>query len=217
MPREKKPTLKKRKDGRFRCVYHGMQFYGNTPEEAFAARDEYKLNEQRGFRKLTVEEYALPWLKRAYPKGSVADSTYTGLAIHLQHLIDQIGRKQLSEIIPSDIKDIYAKEYAGRSNSYIRSAKQLYCALFDAAQADGAIRFNPARDKSAKPHTGKKPKERKLTKQERIWIETLCKSLLQHHSSKASILWRSAFFTVQLSHPYMTTGKRNSQFPGYLY
>ena len=33
------------------------------------------------------------------------------------------------------------------------------------------------------------------------------KSLLQHHSSKASILQRSAFFTVQLSHPYMTTGK----------
>ena len=35
----------------------------------------------------------------------------------------------------------------------------------------------------------------------------LLKSLLQHHSSKASILWCSAFFTVQLSHPYMTTGK----------
>ena len=33
------------------------------------------------------------------------------------------------------------------------------------------------------------------------------KSLLQHHSSKASNLWHSAFFTVQLSHPYMTTGK----------
>ena len=33
------------------------------------------------------------------------------------------------------------------------------------------------------------------------------KCLLQHHSSKALILWRSAFFTVQLSHPYMTTGK----------
>ena len=32
-------------------------------------------------------------------------------------------------------------------------------------------------------------------------------SLLQHHGSKASILWRSAFFTVQFSHPYMTTGK----------
>ena len=33
------------------------------------------------------------------------------------------------------------------------------------------------------------------------------KSLLQHHGSKAPILWRSAFFIVQLSHPYMTTGK----------
>ena len=44
------------------------------------------------------------------------------------------------------------------------------------------------------------------------WLDPLAvqgtlKSLLQHHSSKASILQRSAFFTVQLSHPYMTTGK----------
>ena len=44
------------------------------------------------------------------------------------------------------------------------------------------------------------------------WLDLLAvqgtlKSLLQHHSSKASILWCSAFFTVRLSHPYMTTGK----------
>ena len=44
------------------------------------------------------------------------------------------------------------------------------------------------------------------------WLDLLAvqgtlKSLLQHHSSKASILWRSAFLTVQLLHPYMTTGK----------
>ena len=44
------------------------------------------------------------------------------------------------------------------------------------------------------------------------WLDLLVvqgtlKSLLQHHSSKASILWCSAFFMVQLSHPYMTTGK----------
>ena len=44
------------------------------------------------------------------------------------------------------------------------------------------------------------------------WLDLLAvhgtlKSLLQHHSSKASILRRSAFFTVQLSHPYVTTGK----------
>ena len=38
-------------------------------------------------------------------------------------------------------------------------------------------------------------------------IQGTLKSLLQHHSSKASIHWHSAFFTVQLSHPYMTTGK----------
>ena len=44
------------------------------------------------------------------------------------------------------------------------------------------------------------------------WLDLLAvqgtlKSLLQHHGSKASILWRSAFFIVQFSHPYMTTGK----------
>ena len=44
------------------------------------------------------------------------------------------------------------------------------------------------------------------------WFDLLAvrgtlKSLLQHHSSKASILWHSVFFIVQLSHPYMTTGK----------
>ena len=45
-----------------------------------------------------------------------------------------------------------------------------------------------------------------------VWLDLLAvqgtlKSLLQHRSSKASILWRSAFFIVQLSHPHMTTGK----------
>ena len=44
------------------------------------------------------------------------------------------------------------------------------------------------------------------------WLDLLevqgtLRSILQHHSSKASILWRSAFFMVQLLHPYMTTGK----------
>ena len=44
------------------------------------------------------------------------------------------------------------------------------------------------------------------------WLDLLAvqgtvKSLLQHHSSKASVLWCSAFFTVQLSHPFITTGK----------
>ena len=38
-------------------------------------------------------------------------------------------------------------------------------------------------------------------------VQGTLKNLLQHHSSKALVLWRSAFFMVQLSHPYMTTGK----------
>ena len=47
------------------------------------------------------------------------------------------------------------------------------------------------------------------------WLDLLAvqgtlQSLLQHHSLKASILWSSAFFTVQLSHPYITTGKNHS-------
>ena len=40
-----------------------------------------------------------------------------------------------------------------------------------------------------------------------LGVQGTLKSLLQHHSSKASILWCSAFFIVQLSHPYMITGK----------
>ena len=47
------------------------------------------------------------------------------------------------------------------------------------------------------------------------WLDLLAvqgtlKSLLQHHTSKASILWRSAFFTVQVSHPYITIKRKNS-------
>ena len=52
----------------------------------------------------------------------------------------------------------------------------------------------------------------KKKKKRMDWLDVLAvqgtlKSLLQHHSSKASILRCSAFFTVQISHPYMTTGK----------
>ena len=50
------------------------------------------------------------------------------------------------------------------------------------------------------------------------WLDLLAvqrtlKSLLQHKSSKASVLWRSAFFMVQLSHPYVTTGYQSLNLP----
>lgn len=173
MPRKKKEHLKKRKDGRYCCKYKGLAFYSYVSDaEAIALRDEYIANESKGFQRQTVSEYALPWLKRAFP--SVADSTYTGLAIHLQHLIDEIGNRMISDIVPSDIKGIYSNHYRDLSASYINSAKQLYCALFDSAVADGLCRSNPAREKAAKPHKGTRTKERVLSDLERQYIETLC-------------------------------------------
>ena len=46
---------------------------------------------------------------------------------------------------------------------------------------------------------------------ELLEVQGTLKSLLQHHSSKASILWNPAFFIIQLSHPYMTTGKKKKK------
>ena len=171
MPRGRRPHLKQRKDGRYRLKYKGKDIYGFTEDEAYDNYDAYVASfGNEAITPVTVTDYAIPWLKRNYP--SVADSTYTGLAIHLQHLVNHIGNKKLSEVVPSDIKDVYSTDYVGLSNSYILAAKQLYCALFDAAVADGQIRSNPAR--ATKPHKGKKPEERILSPAERHWITTLC-------------------------------------------
>ena len=174
MPRQKKERLKRRKDGRFRCVYKGIYFYSSeSSDDALRQREAYKEQEKLGvFQHTTVSEYALPWIRRAFPE--VADSTYTGLAIHLQHLIDEIGDKMISAVVPSDIKQVYSDQYKNRSNSYLKAAKQLYSSLFDSAVADGLISSNPARDKTAKPHKGKPPRTRPITDQERAWILSLC-------------------------------------------
>lgn len=173
MPRAKKQHLIKRADGRYRCKYKGKEFYGNTEEEAFAARDAYKASLETGITLMTVYEYAFPWLKRAYPNSST--KTYEGHATHLQHLVNAIGNKMLIEVVPSDIKQVYADYYSGLSNTYITASKNLYCSLFDSALADGLIRSNPAREKAARPQRGKKPADRELSKQERKWINTYCK------------------------------------------
>ena len=174
MPRQKKERLAKRKDGRYRCRYKGIEFYSTiSDEDAIAQREEYKRQEKAGLiRQASVADYAVPWLTRTFPE--VSDSTKTGLAIHLQHLVDEIGNKRISTVIPSDIKAVYSNQYKGCSNSYIKSAKQLYSSLFDSAMADGLCRSNPARDRTAKPHKGSSPKTRPITPQERAWIETLC-------------------------------------------
>ena len=183
MPRQKVPHLKKRKDGRYKCMYQGIPFYSYISDaDAFAKREAYKASLKKGFAPGSVSDYALPWLERSFP--AVADSTYTGLAIHLQHLTDEIGNKPIALVVPSDIKRIYSVQYKGCSNSYLKSAKQLFCSLFDSAVADGLIRSNPARDKNAKPHRGTQPKTRPITPREREWILNLC----QDHRARPAVM-----------------------------
>ena len=176
MPRQKKQVLKRRKDGRYACRYKDEWFYSyESSDDALAQRAAYKASLKTGeaYRNsVTVSEYGIRWLKAAYP--SVADSTYTGLAIHLQHLVNQIGNIPIKDVTPLQIKEVYAKEYANASNSYIKAAKQLFSALFDSAVSDRICRTNPAREKSAKPHKGMEGGHRAITEQERDWINTYC-------------------------------------------
>lgn len=173
MPRAKKQKLKKRPDGRYTCRYHNQWFYSTDPDDCLRQREQFIAQQKRGVAMVYfVREYAENWLDRFYP--NIAPSTRKGLKIHLQTLTNAIGNLPLAEVKPSDIKGIYSSHYNGLSNSYIKAAKQLYCALFDSAVADGYITANPARDRTAKPHKGKVGGHRSITAQERQWIETLC-------------------------------------------
>lgn len=173
MPRQKKQHLKKRADGYYVCRYKDQWFYSTDPDDCLAQREEYKRLEKVSAGAVpTVQEYADKWLIRAYP--SIAETTRNGLKIHLKKLTEAIGHFPIDLIKPSDIKEIYSTRYLGMSNSYIKAGKQLFSALFDSAVADGYIRFNPARDRTAKPHKGTENSHRAITDQERHWIETLC-------------------------------------------
>ena len=173
MPRSKKPKPTKRADGRYVCRYKDQYFYDTDPDECIRQREEYKEAERRGrIASYFVREYALQWFDRSFP--NVAPSTKHGLKTHLQTLINAIGDMSVAEVKPSYIKAIYSDKYKGLSDSYIKAAKQLFCALFDSAVADGLILSNPARDKTAKPHTGTYTGHRAITPQEREWIHTLC-------------------------------------------
>lgn len=173
MPRAKRPRLKRRSDGYYVCRYRDQWFYGLTEEEAFAQREEYKRLELEELTALpTVRSYGEEWITRAYP--SVSETTMNGLKIHLKKLTDEIGDMVLTEVKPSNIKSVYSEKYLGLSNSYIKAAKQLFSALFDAIVADGYLRTNPARDKTAQPHKGPVGGYRAITQQEREWILTYC-------------------------------------------
>lgn len=186
MPREKKPHLKRRKDGYYVCRYKDQWFYSLDENDALEQRKEYKrLEKIQAGAVPTVSEFAEKWIDRAYP--TIAKTTKAGLKIHLRKLTDAVGDQPLTDVKPSQIKQIYSGQYIGLSHSYIQGAKQLYCALFDAAVADGYLRANPARDKSAKPHKGTEGSHRQITQEERTWILTLCTDHRAHPAVMAML------------------------------
>lgn len=186
MPREKRQHLKKRKDGYYVCRYKDQWFYSLDEDDALEQREEYKRLEKEQIGAIpTIRAFAEKWIDRAYP--SVVPSTKNGLKIHLRKLTDAVGDELISEVKPSQIKQIYSSRYLGLSDSYIRAGKQLYCALFDAAVADGYLRTNPARERSAKPHKGTIGGHRQITPEERTWIETLCTDHRAHAAVMAML------------------------------
>ena len=174
-----KQKLKKRKDGRYACRYHDNWFYSTiSADDAIKQREDFIRAQKRGY--YFVKDYADAWLTRSRP--DVAPSTMTGLRKHLDKLLSVIGELPISDVRPSDIKEVYSTQYSGLSNSYIKAGKQLFSALFDSAVADGLILSNPARDRSARPHKGTTGGHRAITEQERQWINTLC---LDHRTRPA--------------------------------
>ena len=174
MPREKKQKLKKRPDGRYACRYHGQWFYSYDHDDCLAQREAFKQAEKCGqVAFYSVSELAQKWLERAYPNPN--KRTLAGVKRHIDILCEVVGNLPVSQVKPSDIKEVYSTKYKGLSNSYITNGKNIFCAVFDSAVSDGLIHTNPARDRTAKPHKGTYVGHRAITTQEREWINTLCK------------------------------------------
>lgn len=171
MPREKKQRLKKRPDGRYACRYHGQWFYSYDHDDCLRQREEFKQAEKRGrIAVYFVSEYALNWVERVYPNPN--PHTIAAVKRHVKTLINAIGGLPVSDVKPSDIKEIYSTHYKNLSHEYIKQAKTVYVGIFDSAVADGLIRSNPARDRSARPHKGTVGGHRSITQEEREWILT---------------------------------------------
>lgn len=167
MARQKKQQLTKRKDGRYKCVYRGIQFMGKSSEEALKKRQEYIEAEIRGDNLnrngITVYSYALQWLP--VHKASVAKNTYNSYVNYMNKLVAKIGTIPMKNVTPSDIKSVY-NEYLGQSDSSIRKAHMLYVDLWDCAIEDGIVKSNPCRAKSARPHRGTSGSHRALSPEE---------------------------------------------------
>lgn len=170
MPRPKKPHLKRRSDGRYRCRYQGIEFYGDTEAEALEKREEYKKTLVRGVPGIVgLKAYAAEWLP--VHKASVKDSTYNGYVTILNALIEGYETMPLYALTSDDVAKMYAK-LNGKSASYIHKASILLTAILDSALDAGYIQRNPARAQSVKPPKGTKGTHRPITDEERQLIMT---------------------------------------------
>lgn len=174
MPRQKKQVLKQRKDGRFCCKYHGIQFMGDSSDEALALRDEYKRQEAAGevayTNGPTVAEYALKWLP--LHKAGVSDKCYNDYAKQLESLFPVMGDKRLPEVTVDDCAAAW-RHYQGYSASTVHRAKMLFVALFDAAIENDLCRKNPFRAKFAQPPKAPAGTHRALTDEEMRLVRTV--------------------------------------------
>lgn len=168
--RDGRRHLKPRKDGRYRVMFHGELIYGYTEDEVYAEVDRRKAEEAEGLRVRddpTVAEYGNKWLP--VHKAGVTDKVYNDYAGQLTKLYKTIGEKKVREIRPSDIKEAYTL-YLGKSQSTIKRARLIWVELFESAVADGYLRINPAKDKTAQPHKGTSGTHRTITQEERQLI-----------------------------------------------
>ena len=172
MPRQKKQHLTRRKDGRYCCKYHGIQFMGNTEDEALRARDEYKEAERQGMQAslhpVTMYEYAIKWLPVHFV--SVKASTYNGYVSIMEHTLSDLKSKYLDEITSDDVSEALAK-LSGKSQSYIHKARILLISMLDSAMDAGYIQKNPARARSVRPPRGTVGTHRAITQEERDLIK----------------------------------------------
>lgn len=168
--RDGRRHLTKRADGRYKLKYHEYQIYGRTEDEVYEKLDEYKRKEAEGLaaaKNPTVAEYGNRWLP--IHKAGVTDKVYNDYAIQLTKLYKTVGEKKVREVTPTDIKEAYG-QYIGKSQSTIRRARLIWVSMFDSAVADGLIRINPAKDKTAQPHKGTSGSHRAISQGERQLI-----------------------------------------------
>ena len=135
-----------------------------------------------------VQLFVTPWTVACQTSLSITNSQSLlkpmsiALMMPSNHLILCLPLLLLPSIFPS------IRVFSNESALHIRCAKYWSFSISPSNEYSGLISF-------------------RMNWLDLLAVQGTLKSLLQHHSSKASILWRSAFFIVQLSQPYMTTGK----------